>query len=66
MKEKTPKPAEAPQVETEIQINVKLIGSDAVRFNRYKENQKLKASAAAAFKLMFERLDQVEPAQPAA
>lgn len=49
-----------------IQINVVLEGEEAARFRRYKENQKLKANAAAGYKLMFERLDQVEAEATAA
>jgi hypothetical protein len=50
----------------EIQVNVKLSGEDAARFRRYKENQKLKPTAAAAYKLIFERLEQVEADAPRA
>lgn len=50
----------------ELQINVKLAGEDAARFRRYKENQKLKPTATAAYKLIFERLEQIENAEKAA
>jgi len=49
-----------------LQIALVLEGEDAARFRRYKETQKLKANAAAGYKLMFERLDQVERADAAA
>jgi len=49
-----------------MQINVQLEGEDAARFRRYKDAQKLKANATAAYKLLIERLDQVEAAEAAA
>jgi len=49
-----------------LQIALVLEGEDAERFRRYKNNQKLKANAAAGYKLMFERLEQVEAEAAAA
>jgi hypothetical protein len=46
-----------------LQINILLDGEDAARFLRYKEAQKIKAHAAAAYKLLAERLEQVEQEQ---
>lgn len=45
-----------------LQVNVRLTGKDVERFRRYQESQKLKTVAAATYKLIFERLDQVEAA----
>jgi hypothetical protein len=48
--------------EKTLQVNVRLTGRDAERFLRYKDDQKLKTAAAATYKLIFERLDQIEAA----
>jgi hypothetical protein len=49
-----------------VQINILLDGDDAARFLRYKEKQKLKPHAAAGYKLLMERLEQVEKEAAAA
>jgi hypothetical protein len=43
-----------------IQINVSLSGEDAKRFERYQNSQKFRQKGPAAYKLMFERLDQID------
>ena len=48
--------------EKTLQVNVRLTGRDAERFLRYKDHQKLKTAAAATYKLIFERLDEIEAA----
>jgi hypothetical protein len=45
-----------------LQVNVRLVGKDAERFLRYKEREKLLSDAQASYKLMIERLDQIEAA----
>lgn len=48
-----------------VQINVILEGEEAGRFIQYMERQKLKSKAPAAYRLMIERLEQVEAAEAA-
>jgi hypothetical protein len=43
-----------------LQINVSLTGEDAARFARYQTAQKLRQKGTAAYKLIVERLDQIE------
>lgn len=45
-----------------LQVNVRLVGKDAERFLRYKQKEKLLTDAQASYKLMLERLDQIETA----
>jgi hypothetical protein len=49
-----------------VQINVILEGDEAKRFRHYMERQKLKTKAPAAYRLMIERLEQVEAEAAAA
>jgi len=44
----------------EINVTVSLKGQDALRFLAYKRRELLRANAEAGYKLMFERLRQVE------
>lgn len=46
--------------ELKVNVMVSLKGDDAVRFMDYKRRQTLRANAEAGYKLMFERLAQVE------
>lgn len=48
-----------------IQLNVRLDDAEAARFRRYKAAQKIKPIAAAAYKLMMERLEQWEKEEAA-
>lgn len=50
---------------TPLQVNVRLTGKDAERFLRYKEKEKLQTAAQASYKLILERLDQIEGAAAA-
>ena len=58
---KNTKPKEAKKIDS-LQVNVRLTGKDAERFLRYKEKEKLQTAAQASYKLILERLDQLEPA----
>ena len=43
-----------------INVILQLKGKDAERLLAYRDREKLRANATAAYKLIFERLDQVE------
>jgi uncharacterized beta-barrel protein YwiB (DUF1934 family) len=58
----TSKKMPAAEKPKDLQVNVRLTGKDAERFLRYKEAQRLKTVAATTYKLIFERLDQIEAA----
>jgi hypothetical protein len=46
--------------EDRIQVNVVLAGNDAARFRRYQEEQKLRQKGTAGYKLIVERLEQID------
>ena len=54
--------AKSQQSEARLQINIGLTGEDRARFERYKDREKLRDKTSAGYKLLMERLDQLEPA----
>lgn len=53
------------KTEKRLQVNVELRGEVVDRFLEYKDRQYITNNAAAGFKLLMERLDQVIPAAEA-
>jgi hypothetical protein len=54
------------QKKERVQVNVELSGELAELFTRYQEREALKSKATAAYKLIVERLRQVESSEIAA
>ncbi len=48
--------------ENRIQVNVILEGEDAAKFLRFREENRLRMNAPAGYRLIMERLDQLQPA----